>query len=818
MASLPDYEILGKFYLGKKYDLAQRTVLPEKVNYDAKDLTTHALCVGMTGSGKTGLCLALLEEAAIDGIPVICVDPKGDLGNLLLTFPELRGEDFQPWIEPAEATRLGIPMDQLAEQTATRWREGLASWDQDADRIRRFRDAVDISIYTPGSNTGLPLTVLKSFNAPDPLVLADSETMRERVSGAASGLLTLLGMDADPLNSKEHILLSNIFDHAWKKGQNLDLGELIRQIQTPPITRIGVLDLESFLPTEQRVKLAMSLNNLLASPAFAGWLEGEPLDIKRLLYTADGKPRLSILSISHLNDAERMFFVTILLGELLSWMRSQPGTGSLRAIFYMDEVFGYFPPSAKPPSKPPMLTLLKQARAFGLGICLATQNPVDLDYKGLSNMGTWFLGRLQTQRDKDRVLEGLEGAAAQQGSRFDRGMMEQQLAALGSRVFLMNNVHDDGPTIFQSRWALSFLRGPLSRQQTQQLMAQKKSAANNTPSGDSPENRPSIKGAAGARPIVPADVNEKFLLGRPVSHPNNRLVYRPAILAQASLHFVKASPAVDHWQDVSWLVSCASQVPDPLWNAGVEVPADVLELATSPDDGFSFAELAPELGAVRNYNSWEKQLADFFFRTRQIKIYTSKALKRSSRPEQAEDEARIELAQAAREARDVAVESLKEKYAVKLKGLEKKILTAQQKLEKEQEQSKSQMMQSVLNIGTSVLGALLGNKIASKANIGKASTAARSLGRAAAERGDVARAKETMEELLVEREHLEEECQTEVDAIADQYSPENLTLDLLEIPTRKSDLRIKQLCLAWIPWEIDSSGIAKPLIALRLDS
>ncbi|MEO8269602.1 MAG: DUF87 domain-containing protein, partial [Aureliella sp.] len=470
MENLPDYEKIGSFYIGKKYELAGRRLLEDKVLYDSNDLTTHAMCVGMTGSGKTGLCLSLLEEAAIDGIPVICLDPKGDLGNLLLAFPSLAPADFKPWLDASEASRKGLDLDQYARETATKWRDGLQSWDQDASRIRRYVASVDMAIYTPGSNAGIPMNVLKSFDAPPKEVIDDSEVMRERVAGTASGLLTLMGIAADPLGSREHILLSNIFDSAWRAGRSLDLPDLIRSIQTPPMDKIGVFDLESFYPSKERLKLSMTLNNLLASPSFAGWLEGAPLDIKKLLYTDQGKPRLSIISIAHLSDPERMFFVTILLNELLVWMRMQSGTTSLRALFYMDEVYGFFPPSAIPPSKPPMLVLLKQARAFGLGIVLATQNPVDLDYKGLSNIGTWFLGRLQTQRDKDRVLEGLEGAAAQTGNKFDRGAMEQTLAALGNRVFLMNNVHDESPTIFQSRWAMSYLRGPLSRDQIQKLM------------------------------------------------------------------------------------------------------------------------------------------------------------------------------------------------------------------------------------------------------------------------------------------------------------------------------------------------------------
>jgi len=447
----PEIEKLGQFYLGRHYDLEQREVGSEPVLYDSKQLTTHAVCMGMTGSGKTGLCLSLLEEAAIDGIPVIAIDPKGDLGNLLLSFPELRGEDFAPWVDLDEATRKGFSREQYADQTAKTWQEGLSAWGQDGARIKRFRDSADLAIYTPGSNAGLSVTVLRSFTAPPPALIDQSEAYRERVASSISGLLALLGVEADPISSREHILLANVLHYAWRAGQDLDMASLIHAVQSPPFEKVGVIDLETFFPAKERFALAMKLNNLIASPGFAGWMEGESLDVGSLLYTRDGKPRLSILSIAHLADAERMFFVTILLNEVLAWIRTQPGTSSLRAVLYMDEIFGYFPPTAKPPSKIPMLTLLKQARAFGLGIVLATQNPVDLDYKGLSNTGTWFLGRLQTKRDKERVLEGLEGASSAAGQSFDRSKMDQILSSLGNRVFLMNNVHEDEPVVFQTR-------------------------------------------------------------------------------------------------------------------------------------------------------------------------------------------------------------------------------------------------------------------------------------------------------------------------------------------------------------------------------
>ncbi|MGA9750644.1 MAG: ATP-binding protein, partial [Acidobacteriota bacterium] len=460
---MQDFEKLGVFYLGREYDVERGAAKEDLLLYDSRDLTTHAVCVGMTGSGKTGLCLALLEEAAIDGIPAIAIDPKGDLGNLLLTFPQLRAGDFRPWVDPDEAARRGQSPDDYAASVADKWRAGLAEWGMDGARIGRFRDSVDLAIYTPGSSAGLPLCVLRSFAAPPPALREDAEAMRERASASVSGLLGLVGVEADPLRSREHILLAAILDGAWREGRDLDLADLIRAIQSPGFERVGVMDLESFFPAKERFGLAMLLNNLLASPGFSAWSEGEPLDVGRLLTTPEGKPRLSILSIAHLSDAERMFFVTLLLNEVVAWMRGQPGTGSLRALLYMDEVAGYLPPVAAPPSKGPMLTLLKQARAFGVGVVLATQNPVDLDYKALSNAGTWFLGRLQTERDKARVLDGLEGASAGAGRALDRGSTERTLAALSNRVFLMHDVHEDSPVVFQSRWALSYLRGPLTR-------------------------------------------------------------------------------------------------------------------------------------------------------------------------------------------------------------------------------------------------------------------------------------------------------------------------------------------------------------------
>src|SRR5512133_3746019 len=473
---MEDYEKLGSFYLGRAYDLDAQKAKDELLLYDSKDLTTHAVCVGMTGSGKTGLCMALIEEAAIDGVPALLIDPKGDLANLLLTFPQLRGEDFLPWINLDDARQKGLSPEDYAAKQADTWKNGLASWNQSGERIQRLRDMTDIRIYTPGSSAGFPVSILKSFAAPEQAIRDDNDMLRERVSSTATSLLGLVGIEADPVQSREHILLSTILDSAWRNGQDMDLAALIQQVQTPPVTKIGVLDLESFYPSKERFGLVMALNNLIASPGFSAWLEGEALDIGSILYTPQGKPRVAIFSIAHLNDSQRMFFVSLLLNQVLGWMRAQPGTTSLRALLYMDEIFGYLPPLSNPPSKMPMLTLLKQARAFGLGLVLATQNPVDLDYKALSNAGTWFVGRLQTERDKAGVVDGLEGASAVTGSAFDRKNIDQLLSGLGSRVFLLNNTHEDEPVLMTTRWVLSYLPGPLTREQIRTLMAPVKAA------------------------------------------------------------------------------------------------------------------------------------------------------------------------------------------------------------------------------------------------------------------------------------------------------------------------------------------------------
>lgn len=808
---MQDFEKLGQFYLGKEYDLGAGERQDDLLLYDSKDLCTHAVVVGMTGSGKTGLCIGLLEEAGMDRIPAIVIDPKGDIANLLLTFPNLTPEEFRPWIDEGQAERKGMSPEEFATHEAKKWKDGIESWGQDASRIRAFRDTVDLRVYTPGSNTGRPLTILKSFAAPSDQVLNDSDMFRERISSATSGLLALLGIDADPIRSKEHILISKILETAWLKKQDLDLGKLIGQIQSPPFERVGIMDLDSFFSSKDRMELAMTMNNLLASPSFSSWMSGEPLNIKKMLHTDDGKPCISILSIAHLSEKERMFFVTILLNEMLSWMRAQPGTSSLRALLYMDEVFGYFPPTQNPPSKQPMLTMLKQARAYGLGVVLATQNPVDLDYKGLSNTGTWFLGRLQTERDKMRVLEGLEGASAQAGSTFDRQEMEQVLAGLGSRKFLMNNVHDDGPVIFETRWVMSYLRGPLTRNQIQELMIQNgydpSAAAVSSVRAHRPVAAPvePPKPEIDPRQLIPSDVQQVFVEPAERVEEDDRVLYRPALFGEGRLHFVRASYKVDSWTEQSFLAHVTGdELPNDIWDEA-ELLERPLDFDTRAPEGVEFADVGPGFQKAKNYKIWEKELKEYLYRERAVTIWKCSELKKYSEPGETLGEFKVRLEQLVSEKRDEETEKLRKKYAKKFSSMRDKIRRAEDRIEREESQYKNSRMNSYLSIGSTIMGAVLGRRAT------RASTSMRSVGRASQQKDDIERAKDNMEELQDQYEDLEREFNEEIESLEEKISLDSLEFEGLNLPPRKSDLSIEQFAVCWLPWQVDSNGIAKPI-------
>lgn len=734
-----DYEKLGSFYLGRPDGGESAGPLL----YDSRDLVTHAVCLGMTGSGKTGLCLALIEEAAMDGVPAILIDPKGDLGNLLLTFPELRTEDFRPWIVEDDARRKGVGPDEWAGQQAKLWRDGLAAWGQDGSRIRALREKVDFAIYTPGSTAGLPVNLLNAYRAPQGKL--DDEALDERVQTAVAGLLGLLGIPAD--NAREGTFLAAILAHEWKAGNDLDLGTIIGKIQNPPFAKIGVLNNEAFYPAKERFAIVVALNAFLASPGFASWNTGEPLDVAAFLHDEAGRPRHAIFSIAHLDDARRMFFVSLLLNEIVAWMRRQSGTTSLRALVYMDEIAGYLPPVANPPSKRPMLTLLKQARAFGVGVVLATQNPMDLDYKALANIGTWFIGRLQTDRDKARVIEGLLGT----DSKLTRVDLEKILSSLGNRRFLLNNVHEDAPVVFESRWAMSYLRGPLTRDQIRTLTTVRPPAAD-TPAAAA---APTVPGTSDRAPSVAPGIKQFFL-------PSDATL-RPRLVGAAKVRFADAKSGVEESRDVV----LAADFPTGAGEAGWTEPLDATasEFLTAPPAGSAFAEMPAAAGNVKNYPLWEKAFTRWLADHERLEIFRSPELGLTSKPGESEGEFLARTALVRREARDENVDALRKKFAPKLAALEARAARARAAVEKQKGQARDAQFQTAISVGSTILGALFGRKAVSASTLGRAGTAARGFGRAVREGSDVTLAEESAAAIAAERERIEADFEAESAAL-----------------------------------------------------
>ncbi|CAN5721339.1 ATP-binding protein [soil metagenome] len=780
-----DFEKLGSFYLGSQQDPSTHTT-GEPVMYDARDLTTHAVCVGMTGSGKTGLCLAMLEEALIDGVPVLAIDPKGDIGNLMLTFPALAASDFAPWVDPAEAARSGISIDELAARTATRWREGLSASGQSPERIARLRAAGEVAIYTPGSDAGIPLSVLASFRAPPAELAGDGEAWRDRVEGAVSGLLGLVGIQADPLRSREHVLLSQLLDRGWREGKDVELAALVHGVMRPPFAQVGAFDLETFFPANDRTQLALALNTLLASPSFAAWTVGAPLDIPSLLFTPAGKPRIAVLSIAHLGDAERMFFVTLLLQEVITWMRTQAGTSSLRALVFMDEVTGYLPPTATPPSKKPMMTLLKQARAFGVGMVLATQNPVDVDYKALSNAGTWFLGRLQTERDKARVIEGLEGASAAAGKKFDKAAMEVTLSGLASRVFVMNNVHDDHPIVFQTRFVMSYLAGPLTRTQIQRLMAPVKASAPARVATTTTTTvvAPTKTAATSVRPIAPGGLDEMFAAEAELG---------PALLGVAKVHYAQASANIDVWHELTIVAPLAADAAGDLWEHALVVdPRRLTSLDSVPASGAAFAALPRALDS-KMAGKLKDALEAWIYRAAPLTLWAARALDLTSTPEETEAAFRARVAIKAREERDAAVAKLKAKYQPKLDALATRQRAADQRVDREQAQSTTATADSAITIGASVLGALFGSR---KSAASKVASAARSVSHTAGQRGDVTRAKDAAAQLAAQRADIETQLASDLVELQARPDPEVVAI---ELTAKNADTAVTRVALLWLP-------------------
>jgi hypothetical protein len=793
-----DFEKLGAFYLGKRYDMEASKLTDEPVLYDSKDLTTHAAIIGMTGSGKTGLGIGILEEAALDHIPVIAIDPKGDMGNLLLTFPQLKAENFRPWINERTALDKGQTPDEFAASQAALWKKGLGQWGQTGKRIAQLRKNADLAIYTPGSNSGLPVSVLHSFDAPDQALIDDIDLYRERVQATATGILTLLGMDADPVSSREHILISRLLDNAWREGRSLDVPALIGEIQDPPITKVGVMNIDSFFPAKDRFSLAMALNNLLAAPGFEAWMTGTPLNAKNLLYTEDGKPRISVMAISHLDDAQRMFFVSMLLNELIGWMRAQPGTSSLRAILYMDEIFGYMPPVANPPSKKLFLTLLKQARAYGLGLVLATQNPVDLDYKGLSNTGTWFIGRLQTERDKARVMEGLEGATA---GNFDKQAMERTIAGLGKRRFLLHNVHEDEPVVFNTRWVLSYLAGPLTRDHIRTLM---KTAKNKLAAAAKAVSKPKRK-TQDAAPALPPSIDQFFVRGT-----GEEIVYYPRLIAGGDVVFTSARYNIEDEREVLHTVEFEDGPVDIDWDDSESLELAIDDLDQEGDDDAGYAECPAAADNVKAYAAWGKDYKRWLRQNENITLFRSKRFKMTSLASETEGDFRARLQDAASEKRDAAIAKIRKRYATKTTTLENRLMRAEQAIAVQKQQSTKKKLDTAISFGTAILGAVLGRKKLSSSTATKMGSAIKTAGSARKEAADVERAKQTAAKVKADMAALNKELEKEVAALDTSFDAQVEELDEIVVRAKSTDINVAITGLVWLPYTKGEKGRLRP--------
>jgi hypothetical protein len=830
----------GNFFLGRLFDVDKGKLADKALLYDPADLTTHGLVTGMTGSGKTGLCVSLLEEAALQSIPAIIIDPKGDLTNLLLHFPELAPEDFKPWLDADVVRREGKTLDAAAQETAATWKKGLAEWGIDRERLLALKNAAEYAVYTPGSDAGISVSVLSSLAAPTIPWDGNREILRERISSTVTAILGLVGMDnVDPLRSREHILLSNLFENAWSQGQDLDMTELILQCQKPPFEKLGAFPLENFFSEKDRMGLAMMLNNILASPGFEVWREGQSLDIPALLFAEDGRPRHSVFYIAHLSDSERMFFVTLLLSAVETWMRTQSGSNTLRALVYMDEIFGYMPPTANPPSKQPLLRMLKQARAFGVGMLLATQNPVDVDYKGMSNTGTWIVGKLQTEQDKNRLLDGLESASG--GS--DRATLDKLISALGKRVFVLHNVHEKAPVVFQTRFAMNYLAGPLTRTQIpalNNLVGAKVTVVRNQPIAAKPAaslsdfqavpaaqavarpsspaapivNRQSkIENGSVTRPAIPASIAEYFLpmtnslpeafraAGKTQSADTRQVgvLYRPALLASAQVRFFDRKFGVDSEVTRTALIENPERRSSQRWEDFlVGLAADRVENAPAPDARFEV--LAATLSDPKLVSALQKDFTDWVYRSTTVKARANEALKVYGGPDVSQAEFMKACSEAASEARDKEVAKEAGKIDKQIASLEDKLAREERELAQDQADLQNRKIEAganLLELGAGVLG--FGRKKSVTTQFTKQRLSANAKADVEESLNAIADFKKQLTELQTERARIAEKVNARWGDVVNQISE-------ISINPKKTDIYVKLFGVAWTPYYVVEVG------------
>ncbi len=803
----------GSFRLGKVVDQATGAPGTNDLVVASSDLTTHGVIVGMTGSGKTGLAIVLLEEALLAGIPALIIDPKGDMGNLALTFADLAPASFQPWVSPAEAQSEGISVEDLAAKTAASWREGLASQGLGSEQIQKLKDAADVTIYTPGSSAGVPLNVIGSLRAPTLSWDTEAEALRDEIEGSVTSLLGLVGIAADPLSSREHVLLSNLIENAWRAGRDLDLGMLIGEIQSPPLRKLGVFEIDAFFPPKDRTELALKLNALIASPAFAAWGEGAPLDPQAMLFTPEGKPRAAIVYLAHLSDQERMFVTTLVFGKLVTWMRGQAGTSDLRALAYMDEVAGYVPPTAAPPAKKPILTILKQGRAFGLGLVLSTQNPVDLDYKAMSNAGTWLVGRLQTENDKARVLEGLKSAAG--GA--DIGELDKTIGGLQKRQFMLVSAKDSHPRVFATRWAMSYLRGPLTKEEVQLLM--QGVARVTAPAAGEAVAPPA---AADEAAVEPAPVASAGLAddetsvapfaaqGTTVSYLDPAAAWAPQIGAAAgttrlhafistrvALRYDDSAASIDEQQEFEALYG-------PL-DAGLDLDSETIvdfddrDFRPDAPSGATYVLPQAPIGEAKFFAQAAKDVQARLVANKTLELYRNKQLKLTSRPGESEEDFLKRCDDAGQTGADAEAAKIRDRLETKKDRLQNALELAQRRVEELDTQTKSRQANELIAGAGAVLGALLGGRRSARSITSAVGSVASKHGQAAtsSQRRDTAQAKvqQTSDDLA----QLEQEILDEVTAIDEKWKAVAEAVETVSIRLEATDVRVTESRLVWVP-------------------
>jgi len=824
----------GKLYLGREYDLKKGAVTDQDVLYDVRHLTTHGVILGMTGSGKTGLGIIFLEEILLQGIPVLILDPKGDIANLLLTFPDLQAADFQPWVDVDGAQRRGVSVPEFAAEEAAKWEKGLAEWGVSGDRIAKLRQAAEFTIFTPGSEAGQPVDVLHFFEAPDLDWDDHEEALRERIGGIVSALLGLVGVDADPLKSPEHILLARIIEHVWRAGDKLDLPTIIKLLQEPPFSQVGVFELETFFPEKERFALARTLNNLVAAPGFENWKEGMPLDVEALLFAEDGRPRASIFYMAHLNDAQRLFFITLFLESVRDWLRAQSGTTDLRAMLYFDELFGYFPPHpANPPTKTPLLALVKQGRAAGLGVVLATQNPADLDYKGLTNAGTWAIGALRADRDKERVLEGLEGATAEAGSAMDRRTIDKALGALKPRVFLIHDIREGKPVFFHTRWAMSYLCGPLTRKQVRQLSgggsAPTPSKKGKVRKEAAPEEKPKAAAASSdasaAPPALPPSVPQVFLpptvtlewalrqyqeeVGKTVLVKERQVVYTPYLLALGEVRFFDQKRGVNHQEMMVRLVTPEAGPQGIDWERG-EAVVDEDELSAKPVGDGLYEPVPADLVRTAELKRLEKEFSDYVYYNASVTILHNPTLKVYGQVGETERDFRLRCEKEARDQRDAELKKARAKMDKQIARVQKRLRKEKRELDTDEEELAARKREEILTIGESALNLLTGRR--SSTMISRSSRKRTLVKKAEA---DVEESEEEIADLEGQLEDLKAEWEEQVADMNDRWAETLDDIQEHQVTPRRTDVKVQFCGLAWVPaWQVVlESGVARALPA-----